>query len=122
MTLFEGLNQPLRRTLSLALVLGGGALLGGCVAQHQVTGVVEGGDEVFSGQALRSPDMAGSLMVISNRGVQCVGSYVFTEPRLGTGSFRCSDGRTGPFKFASTGLRGTGVGSLGNKRFTFTFG
>ncbi len=32
------------------------------------------------------------------------------------------DGRSGPFRFVSTGTRGTGTGDLGGSRFTFTFG
>ncbi|HRJ69400.1 MAG TPA: hypothetical protein PK812_07305 [Beijerinckiaceae bacterium] len=113
---------PTTRRLAAILAIASGGLLAGCAAQHQVTGVVEGGNEVFTGQAIRSPDLAGSLVVVSNRGVQCVGNYVFTEPRMGAGTFRCSDGRTGPFKFVSTGLRGTGTGRLGDKTFTFSFG
>ena len=122
MTFATKTTTPLRRILSLGLILGGGALLAGCAAQHQVSGIVEGGGEIFTGQALRAPDMAGVLMVVSNRGAQCTGNYVFTEPRQGVGTFRCSDGRTGPFKFVSTGLRGTGTGRLGDKTFTFSFG
>lgn len=93
-----------------------------CVAQHRVEGFVEGGQELFQGGALRDIDGAGILSVTSNLGAHCVGNYVFTQPGKGGGTFRCSDGRTGPFEFVSTGFRGTGIGSLGSKRFTFTFG
>jgi hypothetical protein len=40
----------------------------------------------------------------------------------GDGVFNCDDGRSGPITFASTGTSGTGYGTLGNERFTFTFG
>ena len=106
---------------AIAIALGALALTA-CTAQHRVEGFVEGGREVFSGAALRDIDGAGILNVTSNLGVQCVGNYVFVQPGKGGGTFRCSDGRTGPFEFVSTGFRGTGIGSLGSKRFTFTFG
>lgn len=122
MPLISGRTFSSRRRLAVLSILGTAGTLAGCAAQHQVSGIVDGGHEVFSGQALRAPDGAGVLMVTSNRGTQCVGNYVFTEPRQGSGTFRCSDGRTGPFTFVSTGFRGTGTGLLAGRRFTFSFG
>jgi len=42
--------------------------------------------------------------------------------RQGSGTLKCSDGRTGRFDFVSTGQRGTGDGVLHGAPFTFTFG
>ena len=55
-------------------------------------------------------------------GVKCTGIYLFVEFRQGRGTFKCSDGRIGPFQFVSTGDRGTGQGTLDGKVFVFDFG
>jgi hypothetical protein len=94
----------------------------GCSLTLPVQGVVEGTGETFTGQATGYSDGAGTLTIVSTSGVQCVGDFVYVTPRQGEGVFRCSDGKTGPFKFVSTGRRGTGQGDFGGKRFTFTFG
>jgi hypothetical protein len=56
------------------------------------------------------------------RAPSAAGTFVYATEREGEGVFRCADGRSGPFRFVSTGTRGTGQGDLGGKRFTFTFG
>lgn len=105
-----------------AIVAGLGALLAGCVNAAHVQGVVEGSGEVFSGGSFREVDGGGSLTVRSSRGAVCAGDFVYVRPREGQGTFRCSDGRVGPFQFVSTGLRGTGSGNFGGRRFVFSFG
>jgi hypothetical protein len=97
-------------------------LLSGCSLTLPVSGLVEGTGETFSGKATGYTDGAGTLEITGNSGVVCNGSFVYVTPREGEGVFRCSDGRSGPFRFVSTGKRGTGQGDLGGKRFTFTFG
>jgi len=67
-------------------------------------------------------DGAGELTITSNRGSTCKGTFVYVNSREGSGTFNCSDGRSGPFKFVSTGRRGTGQGTLDGQPFTFTFG
>ncbi len=97
-------------------------LLCGCSLTLPVSGLVEGTSETFSGKATGYADGAGTLEIASNTGVTCNGNFVYVRQREGEGVFRCSDGRLGPFRFVSTGSRGTGHGDLGGKRFTFTFG
>jgi hypothetical protein len=85
-------------------------------------GIVQGSGEEFSGTATGYADGAGDLMVVSTKGTTCRGNYVFITQRQGEGVFTCSDGRSGPFEFVSTGRRGNGRGSLGAQTFVFTFG
>ncbi|WP_342360182.1 hypothetical protein [Terrarubrum flagellatum] len=91
-------------------------------AAHNVQGMVEGGQESFVGASFREADGGGVLTVSSSRGAICTGDFVYVRVREGQGTFRCSDGRVGPFHFVSTGLRGTGGGNFGGKRFVFSFG
>ena len=98
------------------------ALLGGCAAldvpeQLPVVGQLEGSTETFKGTVSDT-----DLTVTTSTGVTCTGSYVFVEFRQGRGTFKCSDGRVGPFQFFSTGTRGTGQGILDGKMFIFNFG
>jgi hypothetical protein len=88
----------------------------------QVTGQVQNSDETFSGTATGYMDGGGNLEIVSSRGAVCKGNFVYVTNRNGEGVFDCSDGRSGPFKFVSTGTRGTGHGTLGGENFTFTFG
>jgi hypothetical protein len=67
-------------------------------------------------------DGAGTLHIISTSGTDCTGAFVYVTRRQGSGTFNCTDGRSGPFEFVSTGTRGTGNARLGPRRFTFTFG
>ena len=60
--------------------------------------------------------------MVSSKGAVRKGNFVYVTHRQGEGVFNCDDGRSGPFTFASTGTAGTGYGTLGNERFTFTFG
>lgn len=87
-----------------------------------VTGGIQGTGESFTGAATGHMDGAGELTVTSNRGAVCKGQFVYTTNREGDGTFQCSDGRSGPFHFVSTGKRGTGRGTLDGQPFFFTFG
>jgi hypothetical protein len=95
--------------------------LSACATQR-VEGIVEGGQEAFTGASFREIDGGGVLTVRSSSGAVCTGDFVYVRPREGAGTFRCSDGRTGPFSFVSTGFRGTGSGMIGGRRFVFSFG
>lgn len=103
-------------TLALA------AALAGCSITLPVRGQFESGQETFTGTATGGMGGSGSLKVTSSKGATCDGEFVYTRPREGEGTFLCTDGRSGPFRFASTGTRGTGTGSLGGQPFTFNFG
>jgi hypothetical protein len=87
-----------------------------------VTGQLQNSPETFSGQATGYMDGGGKLEVTTSKGSNCVGNFVYVTARQGEGVFNCNDGRSGPFKFVSTGTRGTGYGDLGTEHFTFTFG
>lgn len=87
-----------------------------------VRGKVQNADETFQGSATGYLDGSGRLTITTSSGASCAGDFVYINKRQGEGVFTCDDGRTGPFSFVSTGMRGSGFGDLGGKRFTFTFG
>jgi hypothetical protein len=105
--------------LALAAVL---PLLMACSLTLPVTGTSEAGDEMFTGSATGYLDGGGTLEIKSTKGADCKGTFVYQSRREGRGTFTCTDGRSGPFEFVSTGTRGTGTGRLGDRRFTFNFG
>jgi hypothetical protein len=98
------------------------ALVGACSMTLGVRGTMEDGDETFTGTATGYLDHSGTLQVTSSKGTVCMGEFVYITSRQGQGTFNCSDHRSGPFEFVSTGTHGTGNGRLGGQRFTFTFG
>jgi len=87
-----------------------------------VKGLVQDTNEKFVGSATGYMDGSGNLKVSSNMGTTCTGDFVYVTGRTGEGVFECTDGRSGPFRFVSTGARGNGQGTLGKQTFTFTFG
>lgn len=87
-----------------------------------VKGQVQNKKETFSGTATGDMLGGGTLKIVSSLGAVCEGNFVYINGRQGSGVFSCSDGRSGPFEFVSTGYSGTGYGDLGGDRFTFTFG
>ena len=97
-------------------------LFSGCSMTLPVRGGIQNTNETFTGTATGYTDGGGTLTVISSTGAKCTGNFVYVTRRNGEGVFICSDGRSGPFRFVSTGTRGTGVGDLGGERFIFTFG
>ena len=96
--------------------------LSGCTVTEPVRGQVQNSDETFTGTATGGMNGDGTLSIVSNKGATCTGNFVYTTGRTGDGVFTCSDGRSGPFHFVSSGLSGTGYGDLGGEKFTFTFG
>ncbi|MBC2835192.1 hypothetical protein [Paragemmobacter straminiformis] len=96
--------------------------IAGCSMTLPVAGQMESGTESFSGTATGYMDGGGNLSLVSNKGRTCTGNFVYVTGRNGEGVFTCSDGSSGPFKFVSTGTRGTGTGTIGGAPFTFTFG
>ncbi len=109
--------SPIKASLAVAALM----TLTACAVQR-VEGIVEGGQEAFTGGSFREIDGGGVLTVRSSSGAVCTGDFVYIRPREGAGTFRCSDNRTGPFSFVSTGFRGTGTGMIGGRRFVFRFG
>lgn len=104
------------------LVLAGALALAGCSMTLPVRGTVSGGKETFTGSATGYLSGSGTLSVVTTEGASCSGDFVYVTSREGEGVFTCSDGRSGPFSFVSTGSRGTGKGNLDGQPFTFTFG
>lgn len=96
--------------------------ISGCAMTLPVRGQSGDGSETFTGSATGQIDGAGTLSIVSSKGRTCNGDFVYTTNREGSGTFTCSDGKSGPFTFVSTGTRGTGSGTLGGKPFTFSFG
>ncbi len=93
-----------------------------CSMTVPVQGQVQAASETFTGSATGYMDGSGKLSVVSSLGASCSGDFVYVSAREGSGTFRCSDGRSGPFTFVSTGRHGTGHGTLGGQAFIFTFG
>lgn len=108
------------RNAGLSLIAAG--FLVGCSVSAPVRGQVGTTGETFSGTVTGYMDRTGDFTITSNRGAVCTGPYFFVNQRQGSGTFTCSDGRTGPFDFVSTGRRGTGSGRLGDQPVTFVFG
>jgi hypothetical protein len=94
----------------------------GCTATAAVNGQSTDGSETFTGKAIGYVDGSGTLEIKSSRGRTCSGTFVYKTYRDGEGTFTCNDGASGPFRFVSTGTKGTGSGNLNGKQFTFTFG
>ncbi|MFC5755282.1 MULTISPECIES: lipoprotein [unclassified Rhizobium] len=109
----------MKRIFSSALLV---ALLSGCAMTLPLKGQTESGDEKFTGKATGYADGAGTLELTSTKGLKCNGNFVYVTHRNGEGTFTCSNGQSGSFTFVSTGVRGTGSGSIGSRKFTFTFG
>jgi len=109
------------RAAAIGLCIGA-VLLASCSMTLPVRGQIQNTDEAFTGTATGYLDGGGNLAIVSNKGAACKGNFVYVSGRNGEGVFSCDDGRSGPFKFVSTGSRGTGYGDLGGQRFTFTFG
>ena len=105
--------------LTVALVCAGATAA--CSMTLPVRGLVQNSNETFSGTATGYADGAGDLQVVSDTGAICDGEFVYVTRRNGQGIFNCSDGRSGPFQFVSTGTCGVGHGTLGGENFTFTF-
>lgn len=96
--------------------------VGGCAMTLPLKGQMVTGEETFTGKATGYLDGGGTLELTSSKGKVCTGTFVYVTNRNGDGTFQCTNGQSGAFSFVSTGTRGTGVGSIGGKQFTFTFG
>ncbi len=106
----------------IVLMVATAATLTACTVTGQLNGQIQNSSETFVGTLTGNADRSGQLHATTSGGAQCDGDWVSTERRKGEGVFRCSDGRSGPFQFVSTGAHGTGHGSFGaDQNFTFTF-
>lgn len=103
----------------LALVLAAGAVTG-CDNSVKLTAQADDG-ETFSGVATGTGfwDMSGTLQLVGNRGLTCVGTYVFegmVGPR-GKATFNCSNGIAGEAQLDN--ITKTGNGTLGPRQLSF---
>lgn len=96
--------------------------LSACSTTLPVRGDIGTTKETFTGSATGYMDGSGTMTLDSSRGQRCAGNFVYTDGREGDGVIRCDDGRSGAFKFSSTGSRGVGSGTIAGEAFTFTFG
>jgi len=109
-------------SLKLVLAVLLGLSLAGCSMTLPVRGSVTGTNEPITGTATGYSGGSGTLAVSLGSTATCSGNFVYVTPREGEGVFNCSDGRSGPFHFVSTGSNGTGTGDFNGQRFIFTFG
>jgi len=105
-----------------SLLLFGFIILSGCSLTLSVRGQVQKSTETFTGTATGYMGGGGDLKLVSSQGSTCSGNFVYVTPRNGEGVFHCTDGRSGPFRFVSTGNRGTGYGELDGEKVIFIFG
>lgn len=97
-------------------------LLSSCSMTLPVRGQMTSGAKTFTGTATGYMGGGGDLSITLNDGTTCTGNFVYINPRQGEGVFTCSNNKSGPFAFVSTGTSGTGTGVIGGEYFTFTFG
>ena len=108
-------------SLSAAAAAAALALMGGSITLP-VHGATVRGDETFAGTATARSGGTGTIALSSSHGLRCRGTFAYAIGRGGTGTFRCSNGQGGPFAFVSTGTHGKGSGTVGRRKFRFTFG
>ncbi len=93
-----------------------------CDAGAKITGSASDG-ETFSGIATATGywDASGTLNLISNRGLTCVGTYAYAGlGPFGKASLTCNNGETGEVRLDSN--TSTGEGTIGSRRITVRWG
>lgn len=100
------------------------ALVSACDSSVKMTGSTPDG-EAFTGTATATGawDTSGPVQLISNRGLTCVGSFVF-EGIMGPAGemkFTCNNGETGQVRMYGV-LSGTGEGTIGQRPITLRWG
>jgi len=100
-----------------------------CSVTHPVKGVVENkAHEHFLGTATASMfEENASISIFTDSGTSCSGTYPRPQATGGgvsaSGTFTCTDGRTGNFAFGGTSHGGEGFGKFNNgQKFTFIYG
>ena len=68
-----------------------------CSVTLPVQGAIEDGSEAFTGSATGYMDRSGTPTITSNKGLSCTGDFVYVTERQGKGTFRCTNGQSGPF-------------------------
>lgn len=111
----------MKNDLCVSFVFAASVALTGCMTL-KVTGKVQESTETFEGTATGYASGAGELEITSSTGTECAGEFVYVTKRKGEGTMSCTDGRSGPFRFVSTGSRGTGTGEIDGRPFIFSFG
>jgi hypothetical protein len=111
------------RLTACVLALSAG-VTAGCDSSIQMKGAVDDGEEI-TGIAIATGawDVSGTVQLISNRGANCVGRFVYEGLAGPNGkmTFTCSDGRTGEANMA--GLNdGNAQGLIAGKPFKLKWG
>lgn len=100
------------------------ASLAACDSSVRMTGTTPDG-EVFTGTATATGawDTSGPIHLISNRGLTCVGNFVFDGIMgpAGKMTFTCNNGETGHSSMYGV-LSGTGEGYLGQRPIKLRWG
>ncbi|NKK80672.1 hypothetical protein [Rhizobium leguminosarum] len=114
-------EQSIKSLIPLALLA---VLLSGCTTVLPLEGRMESEDETFTGSAMRFADGVTNFHIWSSKGIDCQGYSGRVTRRKGEGTFTCNGGQSGSFSFTRPSERekGTGTGSIGDRRFTFTIG
>lgn len=107
-----------------SLALGLAALVTACGddAATKLTGTTDDG-EVFTGVATGTSYFGelGTIQLVSNRGLHCVGQYAFqgANGRAGKATFDCAGGLSGEAILDRTGK--TAVGAIGPRKISFSW-
>ena len=100
------------------------AMLSACDSSVKMTGSTPDGEQ-FTGTATATGawDTSGPIHLISNRGLTCVGSFVFDGIMgpAGKMTFTCNNGETGQANMYGV-LAGTGQGTIGDRPITLRWG
>ncbi|WP_289296249.1 hypothetical protein [uncultured Reyranella sp.] len=103
-------------------ILAAGVLLAACDAGAKVNGMASDG-ETFTGTAVATGywDASGTINLVSNRGLTCVGTYAYVGlGPTGKATFNCTDGRSGELTLDANAS--TGEGTIGTQRLTVRWG
>jgi hypothetical protein len=106
------------------VVVAAGLLVAACDTSAPVRAVTSDGEQ-FTGTAIATGawDTSGTLNLVSNRGLTCVGQFVYDGivGPTGKATFNCNNGEAGSAQLNGV-TNGTGEGTIGSRKITFTWG
>lgn len=97
-----------------------------CTMTYPIKGAVDGTNERFIGLAtVNTAEEFSKIEIVMDSGTKCLGSYPIphsTGSVMASGTFDCSDKRTGDFTFTGDYSGGEGFGRFSDgKKFAFTY-
>ena len=104
------------RRLFVALCL---LTLGGCLS-GAVTGQLENGSETLTGHTKIHLDGTGEIVLSTSTGANCNGTFAAVSDQETAGTFKCSDGRSGSFRFVTAIRPIVGTGDIGGQPITLS--